>query len=88
MALCVDRSRRFLSPNFCSKKAIHNHVSYEVLTDAEKAMKATLFSFSDIEIDCRDIAEATSVEERKELFGTFFIPATFMAYEFVLSLIC
>lgn len=77
-----------MSPNYCSKKAIHNHVSYEVLTDAEKAMKATLFSFSDIEIHCRDIAEATSAEERKELFGTLFIPATFMACKFILSLIC
>lgn len=77
-----------MSPNYCSNKAIHNHVSYEVLTDAEKAMKATLFYFPDIEIHCRDITEATSAEERKELFGTFFIPATFRACEFVLSLIC
>lgn len=50
-------------------------------------MKATLLSFSVADIHCRDIDDARSTEERKELFGIYYIPDLFMVCELVLPLI-
>lgn len=65
--------RWFWSSDYFSKKAKDYYVSYDALTNAEKAMNDTLLSFSDFEIHFLDIVEAKLAYERKKLFGMAFV---------------
>lgn len=80
----IARRRQFWSLNHLSKKVKEYNISYEALTDAEKAMKETLLSFSNSEIHYNDIAEAKSVDERRKIFGTshilFFVVCNYVCF--------
>lgn len=56
---------------------------FNALTDAKRTMKATLFSFSVEDIHYEDITDSKSVEERKSIFGTYYLFALFMVCELI-----
>lgn len=54
---CVEKARKFWYLDHFDEKASSYSVSYNSLSDKEKAMKVTLLSFSDQEISCRDFVD-------------------------------
>lgn len=75
-----------LVPEHFSEKAKSYYVSYDALTNTEKAMKADFLSIFDAKIHYWEISKARSIEDMKEHFGIYYIPFLFVVCELILPL--